>query len=78
MGFTQYVSPEERAKGNKNKSPDLTHYRKVNQGDRLDLLTYKIYNDSKYFLQIGKVNDLTSVRNLKAGLQIYLPPLDKT
>jgi len=42
------------------------------------LLTYKIYNDSKYFLQIGKVNDLTSLRNLKAGIQIYLPPLDKT
>jgi hypothetical protein len=77
MGFTQYVSPEERAKGNKNKSPDLTHYKKVNQGDRLDLLSYKVYNDSKYFLQIGKVNDLTSVRNLKAGIQIYLPPLDK-
>ncbi len=76
--FIHYVSPEERAKSNENKSPDLTHYRKVNEGDRLDLLTYKIYNDSKYFLQVGKVNGLTSLRNLKAGIQLYLPPLDKS
>ncbi len=76
--FIHYVSPEERARGDQNKSPDLTHYKKVNEGDRLDLLTYNVYNDSNYFLQVGRVNDLTSVRNLKAGLQIYLPPLDKT
>jgi hypothetical protein len=76
--FIHYVSPEERAKNKENKSPDLTHYKKVNAGDRLDLLTYKVYNDSKYFLQVGKVNGLTSLRNLKAGLQIYLPPLDKS
>ncbi len=73
-----YVSPEERAKGNEHKSPDLTHYRRVNQGDRLDLLTFNVYNNSNYFLQVGRVNDLTSVRNLRAGIQLYLPPLDKT
>lgn len=77
-GFIQYVSPEEQAKSNKKNSPDLTHYKKVNEGDRLDLLTYKVYNNSKYFLQVGKVNGLTSLRNLKAGIQLYLPPLDKT
>jgi len=76
--FIHYVSPEERAKGNQNKSPDLTHYKRVNKGDRLDLLTYNVYNNSNYFLQVGKVNNLTSVRNLKAGIQLYLPPLDKT
>jgi hypothetical protein len=76
--FIHYVSPEERAKSNKNKSPDLTHYKKVKEGDRLDLLTYQVYNNSNYFLQVGKVNELTSIRNLKAGTQIYLPPLDKS
>jgi hypothetical protein len=78
MSFTQYVSPEERAKSNETKSPDLTHYRKVKQGDRLDLLTYNVYNDTKYFLQVAKVNGLTSSRKLNAGFQLYLPPLDKT
>jgi hypothetical protein len=76
--FIHYVSPEERAKSDPQKSPDLTHYRKVKQGDRLDLMTYKIYNDANYFLQVGKVNGLTSVRNIQAGTEIYLPPLDKT
>jgi len=76
--FIHYVSPEERAKGNQNHSPDLTHYRKFNQGDRLDLMTYKIYDNSNYFLQVGKVNGLSSVRNIKPGTEIYLPPLDKT
>ncbi|MEO9146848.1 MAG: hypothetical protein ABI237_14960 [Ginsengibacter sp.] len=76
--FIKYESKEAIAAVNRPSSPDLTHYKKVHEGDRLDLLTYKVYNDSKYFLQIGKVNDLTSIRNLKAGLQLYLPPLDKT
>lgn len=75
--FIHYVSPEERAKGDKKHSPDLTHYRLVKKGDRLDLLTYKIYNNSNYFLQIGQRNGLTSVRNIKSGIQLYLPPLDK-
>jgi hypothetical protein len=76
--FIHYVSPQERAKAGENKSPDLTHYKKVNEGDRLDLLTNSVYNTPNYFLQVGKINSLTTVRRLKAGTQIYLPPLDKT
>jgi hypothetical protein len=76
--FTHYVSPKQRESGHQNKSPDLTHYRRVNQGDRLDLMTYNIYNDSNFFLQVAKANGLGSVRNLKPGIEIYLPPLDKT
>lgn len=75
--FIHYVSPEERVKGENKHSPDLTHYRMVKKGDRLDLITYKIYNNSNYFLQIGQKNGLTSVRNIKPGIQLYLPPLDK-
>lgn len=76
--FIHYVSPEERAKSKENKSPDLTHYKKVKGGDRLDLLTYGVYNTPAYFLQVGKINALTSVRRLTPGTEIYLPPLDKT
>lgn len=78
MSFTHYQSPEERARKNETHSPDLTHYRMVNQGDTLALLTYQVYSDTRYFLQVGRLNDLTSVRKLKPGFQIYLPPLDKT
>ena len=58
-------------------SPDLTHYRKGTAGDRLDLLTYKIYDDSKYVLQVASANGLTSFRNLRAGTDLYFPPFDK-
>lgn len=78
MSFTHYVSSEERAKDRENKSPDLTHYRKLKEGERLDLLTYRIYNDSNYFLQVGRVNHLTSVRNVPVGTQLNMPPLDKS
>jgi len=76
--FIKYESQKAIEAVNRPSSPDLTHYRKVNEGDRLDLMTYKVYNDSKYFLQVAQANALTSVRNLKAGTQIYLPPLDKS
>jgi polyribonucleotide nucleotidyltransferase len=49
----------------------------VKEGDRLDLLTYSIYNDSNYFLQVGKVNGYTTVRKIAPGKQIYFPPFDK-
>jgi hypothetical protein len=76
--FIKYETKEAIVAANRISSPDLTHYKKVNEGDRLDLMTYKVYNNSKYFLQVAKANGLTSVRNLKAGTQIYLPPLDKS
>ncbi len=60
------------------KSPDLTHVRSVKAGDRLDLMTNKIYNDSKYVTQIAKANGLTTIRKIKPGKDLVFPPLDKT
>jgi hypothetical protein len=75
--FLNYKAREERLAEERRSSPDLTHYRKARQSDRLDLLTFEIYNNPKYFLQIAKANSLTSVRNLKPGLDLYFPPFDK-
>ena len=58
-------------------SPDLTHYRRVKQGDTLPLMCYRIYGDSKYYLQVAKVNKLTDFRNLKAGSELFFPPILK-
>ena len=54
-------------------SPDLTHQRVSREGDRLDLMSYDIYDDSGFFLQVARVNDLTSPRNLKAGIALVFP-----
>lgn len=75
--FLNYKAREERLAEERQQSADLTHQRQVKQGDRLDLMTFKIYNDSKYFLQVGKTNMLTHIRNIKPGLNLFFPPFDK-
>jgi hypothetical protein len=58
-----------------NQSPDLTHYRLIKKGDTLPLLCYSIYGDSKYYIQVARVNKLNNFRNLQAGDQIFFPPI---
>ena len=60
--FLNYLAQIARMAAERTNSPDLTHYNLSKQGDRLDLLTYKIYNDSNYFLQVARVNKLSTVR----------------
>jgi len=75
--FMGYITPASQAALKRISSPDLTHYRKVKQDDRLDLMTFQIYNDPKYFLQVAKANGLSTVRKLRTGADIYFPPFDK-
>lgn len=75
--FVGYNSPGAEFALNNISSPDMTHYKKVFAADRLDLLAYNIYNDSKYFLQVAKVNSLVSTRNIKPGANILFPPFAK-
>jgi hypothetical protein len=75
--FLKYVAPEVRVKKDRNGSPDLTHKRIIKQGDRLDLLSYDIYNSPNYLLQLGKVNGLTSIRDIPVGRELSFPPFSK-
>ena len=61
----------------KNSSPDLTHLRKVIDGDKLPLMTHKIYHTTDYYIEIARVNKVYNFRNLKAGAQLSFPPIDK-
>ena len=65
------------AKANK-QSPDLTHIRRVKEGDTLPLMSYRIYGDSKYYLEVARANNLLNFRNLEAGTELFFPPLNKT
>jgi hypothetical protein len=60
------------------KSPDLTHYRLIKRGDTLPLLCYRIYGDSKYYIQVAAVNKLSNFRNLTPGDELFFPPISKT
>ncbi len=56
-------------------SPDMTHYRTVKDGDTLPMLSYEIYGDIKYYLDLAKVNKLSNYRKLKTGTKLVFPPL---
>ena len=73
--FQQYLSPQKLALESRNNSPDLTHYRIVAAGDTLPLMCHRIYRNSKYYLDVAKVNGLTDFRNLEPGTRIFFPPL---
>ena len=72
--FKKSESDQARTADNAPESPDLTKYLKVQQGDRLDWLTYTKYNDPKYFLQVGRVNNLVTVRKIAPPQDLYFPP----
>jgi len=61
----------------KKSSPDLSHKRTVKAGDTLPLMTESIYGDTKYYLEVAKVNGLINFRQLIPGTQLYFPPIDK-
>jgi len=56
-------------------SPDLTHERIVMEGDTLPLMTYRIYGDSSYYLEVARINGLDNFRKIKPGDKIIFPPL---
>lgn len=76
--FAEAQSDKAREKEEKRSSPDLTHLRTVLQGDTLPLMAYRIYGDSKYYMEIARVNKLKDFRKLTPGQQLVFPPIDKT
>jgi len=75
--FLHHKSREEILAEARPSSPDLTHYQKVKQGDRLDNLSFSVYDDPGFCTGLANYNGLTTIRKLKAGVQLSLPPLIK-
>jgi hypothetical protein len=75
--FKKSISRPEQAKDPSTSSPDLTHYRFVEEGTTLPLMTSRIYNDPLLYLEVARVNNLQNFRRLKAGQRLALPPVDK-
>lgn len=59
------------------KSPDMTHIRTVQAGDTLPLMTYKIYGDSSYYLEVARANGLSGMNEIKPGDKLAFPPLKR-
>ena len=75
--FKKSVSRTEQAAQARLTSPDLTHFKIVNEGETLPLIAQKIYGDPNFYLEIARVNNLNNFRKLKAGQQLILPPVNK-
>lgn len=75
--FKGFIEDNLRVARENNNSPDLTHIRMVGEGDTLPLMTFRIYGDSKYYLEVAKANKLVNFRKLKPGQQIVFPPIEK-
>ncbi|MBY0445583.1 MAG: hypothetical protein K2Q15_10295 [Burkholderiales bacterium] len=76
--FGEAIGKKERDKEAKRNSPDLTHYRQVVEGDRLDHKTWQIYGDSTLAPQVARLNGLNSPRQLHAGQVLEFSPFSKT
>lgn len=75
--FVQSLSRKEQAALAGRESADLTHKRIVKEGDTLPLLAKRIYGDPSFYIEIAKANNLKNFRNLKAGQELVLPPVQK-
>ncbi len=75
--FKGFIEDNLRVARENNNSPDLTHIRMVHEGDTLPLMTFRIYGDSKYYLEVAKANKLVNFRKLIPGQQIFFPPVEK-
>ena len=75
--FKGFIEDNLRVARENNNSPDLTHIRVVGEGDTLPLMTFRIYGDSKYYLEVAKANKLVNFRKLTPGQQIFFPPMEK-
>lgn len=75
--FKGSIEEQKRIAKEDKHSPDLTHARKMKAGDTLPLMCYKIYGDSKYYLQVATVNKLNNFRFIAPGTPLILPPIAK-
>ncbi|MEO0555611.1 MAG: LysM peptidoglycan-binding domain-containing protein [Bacteroidota bacterium] len=58
-------------------SADLTHARIVKEGETLPFIAKRVYGDSRYYMEIARVNGLKNFRHIPAGTELILPPLNK-
>jgi len=75
--FREFKEDEQRVREENKQSPDLTHQRIVEEGDTLPLMCFKIYGDSKFYLEVAKANNMNQFRNLTQGQKIIFPPIEK-
>ena len=75
LKLINYIGKAEEEKRKNKGSPDMTHIVHVKSGDTLPLLCKKIYDDSTYYIEVARANNIMNFRNLKPGTKLIFPPL---
>lgn len=73
--FEEFIDPATKAKMDNKSSPDMTHVMTVVDGDNLPMLCYKVYGDSKYYMQVAEYNNLRCINPLIPNQKIIFPRL---
>lgn len=73
--FSQISDDDLRVAREGRNSPDMTHYRKVHDGDQLPLMCFRIYGDMSHYFDVARYNNLIDFRALQTGVRIAFPPL---
>ncbi|MDQ6763560.1 MAG: LysM peptidoglycan-binding domain-containing protein [Bacteroidota bacterium] len=76
-GFKEIIDEALLSRTEDRASPDVTHQRIMKASDRLDLMTYNIYNNQQYISQVASFNKLDGFRSVAAGTVLYFPSLQK-
>ena len=58
-------------------SPDITKMPVIKDKDNIVKLSIDSYDDKKYYIRIAEINNLSSIRDLKKGSSVLLPPIKK-
>lgn len=56
-------------------SPDITKMPIVKDGDTIVKLSEEYYDNKKYYIKLAEFNNLSSLRNLKHGSLLEVPPI---
>jgi hypothetical protein len=56
-------------------SPDIYHAHQVVEGDRLPTIVHSVYKDTIHYIDVAAANRLDSIRALRPGELLELPPV---
>ena len=75
LRFVEFQNFREAQARERRSSPDLTHSVLVREGDTLPLRCQRFYGDPAYYVDVARHNGLASIRRLRPGMRLSLPPL---
>jgi nucleoid-associated protein YgaU len=73
--FNEFVNPVLQAMAQKNETADYTKLHVVSEGETLNLIAARLYDDPTLWRPIALVNGLDDPRSLQVGQQLVIPRL---